>query len=344
MPEPPSDQPDAGVNEPGPVSAVPSTAEVRDAVLLGASEWQTYEPAAPPPPTQRRVLLPLALFFATCLSTYWVGTLEFAPEKLAAVKDSQLAQREPWQNGLLYMAGVMSILLAHEMGHFLQTVRHKIVSSWPVFIPLPFPPLGTMGAVIFMQGMKADRRQLFDIGISGPIAGLFVAVPLAVYGMTTSPAVDARTIAPNQMASHFAVQFPLLFQLLKDALRPELNQPYQTMILDPFLMAGWVGMLITGLNMLPVSQLDGGHVIYSLFRRRAHIIARAFLVVAIAYVVFSDAHIWTLMLILVILIGADHPPTADDRAPLGPVRWAIGIASLAIPILCFPPQGIIMPR
>jgi membrane-associated protease RseP (regulator of RpoE activity) len=278
------------------------------------------------------------------LSTYWVGTLEFAPHKLQAVKDSDLARREPWQNGLLYMASVMSILLAHEMGHFLQTVRHKIASSLPMFIPLPFPPLGTMGAVIFMQGMKADRRQLFDIGISGPIAGLFVAVPLAVYGMTTSPAVDVRRINVSDMAPQFSVQFPLLFDVLQDTLRPELNQPYQVMILDPFLMAGWVGMLITGLNMLPISQLDGGHVIYSLFRRRAHVIARAFLVVAIAYVVFSDAHIWTLMLVLVILIGADHPPTADDRVPLGPVRWAIGIAALAIPVLCFPPKGIILPH
>jgi hypothetical protein len=139
---------------------------------------------------------------------------------------------------------------------------------------------------------------------------------------------------------HF--QDPLLIQLLIEHLRPDVPQGHE-LLLNPYLMAGWVGLLITGLNMLPISQLDGGHVIYALFGRRSALIARTFLIVAIVYIVFADgAHMWTLMLVLVILMGVHHPPTSDDRVTLGPVRWAIGIASLAIPVLCFPPKGIMI--
>jgi Zn-dependent protease len=106
-------------------------------------------------------------------------------------------------------------------------------------------------------------------------------------------------------------------------------------------MAGWVGMLITGLNMLPISQLDGGHVIYALFGRNSGSIARLFTVASIVYVVvfLEQAFVWTPMLVLVILIGIHHPPTADDTARLGPWRRALGVGSLIIPVLCFPLLG-----
>ena len=112
--------------------------------------------------------------------------------------------------------------------------------------------------------------------------------------------------------------------------------------LNPSFMAGWVGMLITGLNMLPISQLDGGHVIYALFRRKAHTLARLFISFAILYVVYNidEAVLWSPMLLLVIFLGIHHPSTANDRVPLGPVRWAIGLASLTIPVLCFPLLGL----
>ena len=102
-------------------------------------------------------------------------------------------------------------------------------------------------------------------------------------------------------------------------------------------MAGWVGMLITGLNMLPISQLDGGHVIYGLFGRNARLVARTFLIAAILFVVLGEHYNWTLMLVLVILLGVDHPPTRDDNVPLGWWRTHPGLVSLAIPVLCFTP-------
>jgi membrane-associated protease RseP (regulator of RpoE activity) len=99
-------------------------------------------------------------------------------------------------------------------------------------------------------------------------------------------------------------------------------------------------MLITGLNMMPVSQLDGGHVTYALFGRGAHWIARMFLFLAVVAMVYTHTYMWMAMVFVVFLIGPDHPPTADDEAPLGPARWLLGFASLAIPILCFPPLGL----
>ena len=127
-------------------------------------------------------------------------------------------------------------------------------------------------------------------------------------------------------------------------LRPEHAQglpEVRTGQLNAPFMAGWVGLLITGLNMLPVSQLDGGHVIYSLLGRRAHVAARAFIFFAILFVVFDDnAMIWSPMVILVILLGVDHPPTSNDRVSIGRTRTILGWASLSIPLLCFPPHGL----
>jgi membrane-associated protease RseP (regulator of RpoE activity) len=136
---------------------------------------------------------------------------------------------------------------------------------------------------------------------------------------------------------------PLIFLLLTDYLRPELPPGMTLNVFHPLLMAGWVGMLVTGLNMLPVSQLDGGHVTYALFGRKAHWLARGFMLVALCYMVimyfvYGINPGWILMVVLVLVMGTDHPPTRDDTARLGWLRTAIGYASLLIPIFCFVPN------
>ena len=133
-------------------------------------------------PPQRRVMLPLMLFLATCASTFWVGVTHWDPLRVEYSASWELVGRvdrsRTGRSGLEYMAAVLAILLTHEMGHFLQTVRYGIPASYPLCIPVPFNPIGTMGAVIGMDGMRADRRQIFDIGIAGPLAGLVVAFPV----------------------------------------------------------------------------------------------------------------------------------------------------------------------
>ena len=288
---------------------------------------------------QRRKLVPVLLFVATCLSTYWVGAADWKPQQFYTTDEMWRAMTVNWQQGLMYMGAVVAILLTHEMGHFLQTVRYRIPASYPLCIPVPFSLIGTMGAVISMDGMRANRKQIFDIGVAGPLAGLAVAVPILYIG------VMQLDLSIPPVPGDIQLYNPVIVRWMIEWLKPEyVGQAGWVSVsqLNPYFMAGWVGMLITGLNMLPVSQLDGGHVVYSLFGRDAYKIARAFIIIAIIYVVLNleQAAIWTPMLILVILIGIHHPPTADDSVELDDFRWILGVASMAIPVLCFPLQAL----
>jgi Zn-dependent protease len=292
---------------------------------------------------QRRVMLPLLLFVATCLSTFWVGVTHWdpmRPEYSRTWGHVAAAVQQGWPYGLAYMGAVLAILLTHEMGHFLQTVKYGIPASYPLCIPIPFNPIGTMGAVIGMDGSRADRRQIFDIGIAGPLAGLGVAFPVLWQGIKYLDL--SRPPEPGEIEFYL----PLVAQWMLQWAHPHASWASEKWVslseLNPYFMAGWVGMLITGLNMLPISQLDGGHTMYALFLDRAHTFARLFISFAILYVVINldEAVLWTPMLLLVIFLGIHHPPTRNDRLPLGPLRWTIGLASLAIPVLCFPLLGV----
>jgi len=308
------------------------------------------------PPRRPRVALPIVLFAATCLSTFWVGSVAWRPvghlrllRRGAAVFVENLPQGSPiaalrqalsvadmqWQQGLLYMAAVLGILLTHEMGHFLMARRRRIPASLPYFIPVPILPFGTLGAVIGMEGSRANRRELFDLGVAGPLAGLLIAVPVAWLGIRLMPAVPAP-------ASGFCFHNPLLLQSMIAWFRPEYPTPSVLYLnqFNAFLMAGWMGMLITGLNMLPMSQLDGGHVAHALLSGRARWLARGLLMGAIAVGLATEQYGWVIMIVLVTLLGTDHPPTVDDRCRLGLARRTIGWAALTLPILCFPPLGI----
>jgi Zn-dependent protease len=292
----------------------------------------------------RRRMLPLILFLATCFFTYAAGTYGWKPVLLG--QQESVARGEywdwratgyllahEWRRGLAYMACVMGILLAHEMGHFLMTVRYQIPASYPIFIPVPMMFIGTMGAVIGMQGFKANRKQLFDIGIAGPLAGLVIAIPILCLGI-----IKAAPVQPiHGIGEH--VGDPLLVKLLIPVLRPDLPRGTE-LYLNPILMAGWVGIFITGLNMMPVSQLDGGHVTYGLFLGGAHLIARIFMLAAVGFVIIAHQYSWILMLFLISAIGVDHPPTADDNVPLGTGRTILGLLSLVIPVFCFTPYPL----
>jgi Zn-dependent protease len=288
---------------------------------------------------RRRLTLPLILFVSTCLSTFWVGAADWRPQMIESTAQMQRIVATHWQQGLIYMGAVLAILLTHEMGHFLQTVRYRIPASYPLCIPVPFSLIGTMGAVISMDGTRANRKQIFDIGIAGPLAGLAVAAPILYIG------VKQLDLSVASVPHDIQLYNPVIVRWMIEWMHPQWeNQASWVSIsqLNPYFMAGWVGMLITGLNMLPVSQLDGGHTIYALFGRESYKLVRAFVIVAIVYVVLNldQAAIWTPMLILVILLGIHHPPTADDSVELDDFRWILGVASMAIPVLCFPLQAL----
>ncbi len=327
----------------------PSDPRVAAPSVADAPELRPPQPFHPiddylGPPIRRRRLLPLVLFLATCFFTYAAGTYHWKPTIFGLQDDGHGGEqwdwartvqqlRANWQDGLVYMGCVMAILLAHEMGHFLMTVRYHVPASYPIFLPLPIMMLtGTMGAVIGMEGFRANRKQMFDIGLAGPLAGLVLTVPMVWIGIKIGNRIPAQNAA-------FLFGDPLLPKWIAHLMGMNWSQngwPH-----NPIYMAGWVGMFVTGLNMMPVSQLDGGHVIYALFLKRGHWIARAFLLSAMAFVIVSGQYSWTLMVVIVTLIGVDHPPTANDQVPLGPVRIVLGTLSLALPILCFTPFRLV---
>jgi hypothetical protein len=304
----------------------------------------------------RRWAIPLVLFLTTCVSLFFVGALEWNPMKYMADAATEYANfgssgwfgygpfhslrvaiLRNWQAGCWYAGFVIAFLFAHEMGHFVAARIYGVPSSFPMVIPFPITPIGTLGAVIVTDQRRADRKMIFDIGIAGPIAGLFVAFPALIYGL-----MQLNLGKPSQ--SELQIGLPLVAQWILQVVRPP-GYEAQTSIgldqLNPWFMAGWVGMLVTGLNMMPVSQLDGGHVIHGLFGRDGKWVAWGFLLLAIGACVYYGAFHWGIMITLVLLLGPVHPPTRNDRISLGWFRTLLGWASLVIPIVCFTFQPLI---
>lgn len=260
--------------------------------------------------------MPILLFIATCVTTYLVGLLTFGTDG--------------WQ----YCLALMTILGCHEAGHFFQARRYRVPASFPFFIPIPAPPIGTLGAVIGMSPRIMDRRALFDIGITGPLAGLVPTLICCVVGVQLS---HLAALAPN------AIRYgdPLLLKLLYRWQFGPLPDGYDV-IINPLLWAGWVGLLVTALNLMPIGQLDGGHVLYALVRRHAHRVATLLLVVAAVAVIVFGYYWWTLMLVLLVIMGPKHPPTVRDDVPLGFWRTLLGWLTLAFILLGFTPKPFIV--
>ena len=258
------------------------------------------------PRRTRRIRLPVLLFVATCLSTWMSG-------------------------GLAFSLALMTTLLAHELGHYLQARRYGVPASLPYFIPMPLSPIGTMGAVIVMQPGGGNRRTLFDIAVSGPLAGLVPALLFSIIGLHWS-----EVVVVNDHQFGMTLGEPILFKLLTYLTLGPLADG-QDIALHPVAFAGWVGIFITALNLIPIGQLDGGHILYSLLLRRAHLIAQLLLVAAMVAVIVWGYWGWTLMIFLLMLMGPVHPPTANDYMPLGTARTVLGWASLLFVPLGFTP-------
>lgn len=273
-------------------------------------------------PRRRRWRLPILLFVATCLSTLLAGAGDaiFVEGWLAGIAQ-----------GLHYAIPVMTILICHEMGHFIQAWRYGVYASLPYFIPMPLSPIGTLGAVIAMEPRMGHRRALFDIGITGPLAGLVPTLIFLVIGLQHS-----ELALPSQNAMHFGD--PLLLQFLVKWILGPVPPGYEVLV-NPMAFAGWVGLLITSLNLIPIGQLDGGHILYALLQKKAHKVASALLFFALFMVILEWKTLfgWTLMIILLMIMGPIHPPTADDDEPLGVGRTILGWLTLAFIFVGFTP-------
>jgi membrane-associated protease RseP (regulator of RpoE activity) len=304
------------------------------------------QPEQPQPNSNRRMnRWAIGLAIATVASTFMAGIGAWSPQSLlgqSALYNSMLPIRQAilanWSHGLQFSLGLMLILVAHEFGHYLMTIRYGVPSTPPLFIPFPlYSPFGTMGAVIMMQSGSADRKQIFDIGLAGPLAGLVVAIPLIAIGILNPNPIPFAPEGIMRMGQ------PLIIQWMAAIISPETAGDYQLIANNqatPLLMAGWVGLLVTGINMMPLGQLDGGHVTFGLLGDRSIYVARAAFLSALVFMIYNQALVFALMMVLVLIMGLRHPPSSDDSRPLGLVRQIVGWISLIIPILCVPANPI----
>jgi membrane-associated protease RseP (regulator of RpoE activity) len=284
------------------------------------------ERAAPPPPPARKEPNPainLILFLVTLFTTTYAGALMEVGHPGRAF--SQLHQ------GLSFSLTLLLILLCHEFGHYFMARKHGVEATLPYFIPAP-SLIGTFGAVIKMRSPLYSKRSLLDIGAAGPLAGVVIAIPASVIGLQLS---EIRPVSGMQggISLGSSLLFSLLSRLSVGAL-PENTD----ILLHPMAFAGWIGLLVTMLNLLPVGQLDGGHVAYALLGRFWHRVG-AYLVLPVLFILGVTAWqgwlIWCVLLLF--LIGTKHPPTIDDHVPLDGRRKVIGWCALALFVLTFTP-------
>jgi Zn-dependent protease len=299
----------------------------------------------------------VALFVATWITTILAGTEVYFHyrywDQLQPLQGADLGATlamvftaDNILGGTLYFAlPLMLILGIHELGHYVVAKRHGVAATLPFFIPLP--PLfalniGTMGAFISMKEPIPDRKALLDIGAAGPLAGLAVAIPVTLLGLWAM-AVDPVRLPPVEGLAYLGA--PLLYEALAAPFALDPNQ-----LIHPTAFAGWVGLLVTGINLLPAGQLDGGHVAHALLGERSKWLSvaavGALLVLGIGlpafegFPGFQGYGGWLLFALLVSFLGVHHPAPLNELTGLDPRRAAIGWAAMVVLVLCFTPLPV----
>lgn len=320
------------------MSDEPDRAQAAARAAPPASDEEPPEQAGPP--TARQLALACALFLAACVSTTFIGSFH---------------AKGSWLGGLAYSMPLMAILLAHELGHYVAARIHGVPASLPYFVPLPLAPVGTLGAVILMRGRIRSRDALLDVGAAGPLAGMLVALPVLVYGLAHSP------VQVPQKGFDFHEGYSLLYLSLLRVLKGPFPEG-QDIMLGPTAFAGWVGLLVTMINLIPARQLDGGHVACALLGERFELLSRTlhklllplavgvslyFAVPAFLAGARGDALLkalepggqWLLWWGLLFLIGdedgREHPQ--PDPGELSSGRRLVAVGTLALFVLLFMP-------
>jgi membrane-associated protease RseP (regulator of RpoE activity) len=233
--------------------------------------------------------------------------------------------------GLAFSLPLMAILLAHEMGHYLACRRHRLDASLPFFIPVPFG-IGTMGAFIRIRSPLATKRELVDVGASGPLAGFLVALPVLYLGIAQSQVVHQLP-----QGGYLVFGEPLLFRLLSLWIHPEL-QKGADLLLHPSGYAAWIGLLVTALNLLPFGQLDGGHIAYAALGRTHRLMAWPLLLVLVLLGFRWSG--WWVWAVVALVMGVRHPWIPGEAEPLPQDRkWVVALAALVF-FLSFTPEPV----
>jgi membrane-associated protease RseP (regulator of RpoE activity) len=278
------------------------------------------------------VFLILTVFSTLLVGTQWYYVRVTGPLDLLA--------------GWPFAAAVLGVLAVHEFGHYVMIRYHDVDASLPYFIPFP-SIIGTMGAVIRMRGRIPDRKALFDIGVAGPLAGLVATVVVTVVGLSLDPIAVPQRVAQSPGATEVRFNYPLLLQVLQ-TLSGQPESYGEGLVQNPVIIGGWVGMFVTFLNLLPVGQFDGGHVVRAILGPRQETVAAAvpaalFGLAGYLYLARSATNavvLWAFWGLLAIGLAYAGPATPIDDRPIGRTRTAVGVLTFALGALCFTPVPI----
>jgi len=245
-----------------------------------------------------------------------------------------------WTAGLVFSLPLLAILLCHELGHYVTARRYDLDVSPPYFIPVPLVPsfIGTMGAFIRLRTMLSDRRQLFDVGVAGPLAGFVVALPVLAVGLALSHPLPGHGRLTGMLLGLDGETAVLGDSIVTFVLRRLVHGSAPALLVHPLAFAGWVGMFVTMLNMLPISQLDGGHILFAALPRWHERIALAFwmLIVVLGWF-WRGWLLWGLLVLLLSRGRLGHPPVLDAHRPLPPSRRVVTWVALALFVITFAP-------
>ena len=275
-------------------------------------------------------LVNLILLLLTLCTTTLMGAVMEQGELL--LENQRLFLEQPWLilSGVPASLTIMGILGVHELAHYFVARRHGLDTSLPFFIPMPFSWVGTMGAIIRIRAPWESRKALFDVGIAGPVAGLIIALPIFFVGLLISPVLPPQ---PNSVT----LGSPLLLRWLEDLVHV-IRQipPGYDIYVNAMAYFAWFGVVITGYNLMPIGQLDGGHVIYALLGRWAQVVGIITLVAmfALGALVWNGWYVWAA---LIMFSGWRHPPPLNSVAPLGTRRMVVGILLFVLAALILTP-------
>jgi hypothetical protein len=293
------------------------------------------------PRPAKRTWINGGLFILTAFSIFFVGLFFWSLSYVHAEAIASGAQVVPTFDvllqarvvgpGFLYTAALLVILLGHEFGHYLMCRRYGLAATLPYFIPFP-NPIGTLGAFIRIKSRITNKPWLFDIGAAGPFAGFVLSLPPLIIGIAHSKVVPAL---PEEGTIVFGE--PLLFKLVGSLIVGDVPAGYDV-VPHPLAIAGWVGMLVTSINLLPVGQLDGGHIAYAVFgREKANRLSKLFIWIFLVMAVFFWIG-WGVFALILHFIGLKHPPLADEEIPLTPGRVRLAVLAAAVFAVSFVPK------
>jgi len=302
-------------------------------VLRKREEKPVLRVISKPPVKPSRRNINLVLFLATMTTMLLAGYYNEI-QLAGSLKSLELAELipeltpNPLISAAMFTVAIAVILGAHEGAHILATKKHKIEATYPYFIPGP-PPIGTFGAVIQQKSLSPNRDALFDTGISGPIMGFIVAAIVTIIGIQISPVVQISDQGKLLKLTEGGLPWPFLFEFLFEIFQP--NGTGNVIFLHPIVFAGWVGMVITMLNLVPVGMFDGGHVVRSLVGERVHQII-SYLGIALMFFIS-----YPMAFLALIFAFQRHPGPLDEVSEPTTLRKLAALGLIAIFILCVVP-------